>query len=280
MDIHIVTVVVLIIVAMALHFSRQSSEKKKQLSGLSIIVKIKTLMSLVQQHRGLSSAWLNGDQSKLPILKNMEQKIGLLCGEINETGIENINVRWRGFLDHWSRLTRKSHDTDVTNNFKQHTQMISNLLYLLEDEAERAHLTPSAIPELPSIGFVWRELVSTAESVGQSRAIGTGVATAKSCSSVDKIRLSFLEKHINSTCSDMLKKLTCLEQFSGQHANLLSSAQDKMKRLINTIEHDLIQASKVSIDQNDYFNLASDTITSLDNIFNSQVEQVKMVLTQ
>ena len=156
--------------------------------------------------------------------------------------------------------------------------MIANLLYLLEDEAERAQLNATSLPELPNIGFVWRELISTAESVGQSRAIGTGVATAKSCTSVDKIRLSFLEKHINSTSKDILKKLSSLEQFSSQHSMLISSAQTKMQQLIDTIENELIQASKISIDQNNYFNLASDTIKSLDNIFDSQVEQVRISL--
>ena len=99
MDIYIVIVVIAFIAAILLHFSRDNSVKKSQVAGLANIVKIKSLISLVQQHRGISSAWLNGDESKLPIFKKMEQKIALICNAINETNIELHNSRWRGVTD-------------------------------------------------------------------------------------------------------------------------------------------------------------------------------------
>lgn len=278
MEIYIVMLVIVLCSAILGRILHARSVGNSQAAGLANIVKIKRLISLVQQHRGMSSAWLNGDLSKRSNLQNIEQQITKLCTEINKTNIGKLNPRWIGFLDHWSRLNRKVEDRDIGNNFKQHTQMIENLLYLLEDEAERAQLNSTSLPELPNIGYVWRELVLTAESVGQSRAIGTGVATAKQCTSVDKIRLSFLEKHIKLTSHEILTKLSNLEQYSTQHGKLLKAAQSKMQQLIETIESELIQASPITMDQNSYFDLASDTIQSLDNIFDSQIDQVKIAL--
>lgn len=278
MEIYVVTIIIILCLAILIRIARSKSVNKNQTAGLANIVKIKSLVSLVQQHRGMSSAWLNGDLSKLSNLQKIEQHIAQICTDINNTDIGQFNARWGGFRDHWSRLNQKAGDRDIANNFKQHTKMIENLLYLLEDEAERAQLNATSLPELPNIGFVWRELVSTAESVGQSRAIGTGVATAKRCTSVDKIRLSFLEKHIKSTSHNILTKLSNLDQYSAHHSNLLKAAQAKMQELIETIENELIQASPITIDQNIYFNLASDTMQSLDNIFDSQVDQVRASL--
>eukprot|EP00487_Bulimina_marginata_P001267 TRINITY_DN1270_c1_g1_i1.p1 TRINITY_DN1270_c1_g1~~TRINITY_DN1270_c1_g1_i1.p1 ORF type:complete len:106 (+),score=46.77 TRINITY_DN1270_c1_g1_i1:97-414(+) len=86
--------------------------------------------------------------------------------------------------------------------------MIANLLYVLEDEAESSHLSSLSLPTMPNVGFVWRELVASTEAIGQTRAIGVGVATIGNCNSVDKIRLSFLEQNIIKTSKDTLSKLS------------------------------------------------------------------------
>ena len=252
--------------------------KKRQLAGLDKIEHLKSLISLIQQHRGLSSALINGDKSVEYKLLNQERNISSLIGKLNDTNIDGLNCRWASFLDHWQRLKRVYIKSDALNNFQQHTLLISNLLYLLEDEAESSQLSASMISELPTLGFVWRELVMATENVGQTRAIGTGVATVGSCGQVDKIRLSFLEQHITQTSEKVLSKLACTSNEKNAHEQLLKNAYSKMKALSNVINNELLNAKKVKISQKDYFEIASDTIAALNAIFDHQVKQVRQLI--
>ena len=282
MEIYIIMLMLIVIFAVLLHYYKINKQKKLQLQGLVNIAHIKLLISIVQTHRGLSSAWLNGDLSKQAMLKTLEQQVNDQIESLENKSTVNENGRWASFTDHWSRLNQYFHsnnkDHDANNNFKQHTQMIANLLYLLEDEAERSHLCAMSLPKLPSIGFVWRELVVTTEIIGQSRAIGTGVATSKKCSSVDKIRLSFLQQNMQKTINDTLPKLTTLDRFTSEHSELLKAAKSKMEFLSKTIECELITANDININQDEYFALATNSIKALDEIFNHQMKQIENII--
>jgi len=274
MGIYIVILLLIILCAVVVHYYKIKQQKTLQSEGLVNISHIKSLITLIQTHRGLSSAWLNGDKTKqgqLTIIEN-QSKTEIQHLEQQEPIVKNN--RWMAFSDHWKRLNKHDSSRDPENNFTQHTQLIANLLYLLEDEAERSHLNAVSLPNLPSIGFVWRELVMTTETIGQSRAIGTGVATRKKCSSVHKIRLSFLQQNILKTMNETLSKLSSLERFTSKHVDLLKTAKSKMQFLSTTIECELVSANEVTINQDEYFTLATETIKALDNIFEHQMEQI------
>jgi len=278
---YILVVILLTISLIFIHLYKVKKTRSEQFDGLANIANVKSLISLVQKHRGLSAAKLNGDSAKTAELATIERSINDICTVLNHTKVITNN-RWLSFYDHWRRLiklnTNIEQDIDTDNNFKQHTKMISNLLYILEDEAERSHLNSLSIPSMPNIGYVWRELVVTTEIIGQSRAIGVGVATTKICSSVDKIRLSFLEQHITKTNNDTLSQLHFLNSYNEQHHYLLNLAQEQMMTLTNTIQQELIEKQPITINANDYFNLATDTIAAVDDIFNNQLEQIKTTL--
>jgi hypothetical protein len=261
-----------------LHHYKIKKQKKLQKQGLVNIAHLKRLISLVQTHRGLSSAWLNGDESKRTALQAIKQQVHVEIEALTSQPSIQATSRWVGFLDHWGRLNKKDNQRNPDNSFKQHTQLVANLLYLLEDEAEHSHLNAICLPKLPNIGFVWRELVVTTETIGQSRAIGTGVATSRICSSVHKIRLSFLQQNIQKTMNETLSKLSSLQAFTDKHTELLKIASAKMEVLSKTIEDELIGTATIKINQDDYFALATDIIKALDDIFDNQMQQIEQTI--
>ncbi|MDA7746226.1 hypothetical protein N8878_02705 [Psychromonas sp.] len=257
-----------------LHHYKTHSQKILQRQGLVNISNFKSLITYIQSHRGLSSAWLNGDDSKKGPLFNLEKKIQDQIKSIEQETNIIKNERWISFSDHWGRLNNTESNREAENNFTQHTLIVANLLYLLEDEAERSHLNAVFLPMFPNIGFVWRELMVTTEMIGQSRAIGTAIATTKECTSVHKIRLSFLQLNMQKTLNETLPKLSVLDGFSVQHNALLNIAKSNIKFLNKVIETDLIGPGKVCINQDEYFALATDCIAALNNIFDHQIEQI------
>lgn len=257
--------------------SKVNKSKKMQQLGLVYIAQIKQVITLVQQHRGLTAAWLNGDtkvQTKLVVLK---QQISQVMKSLEDSTVGK-NERWIGFADHWKRLLQLNNKPSVTNSFEQHTKMIRNLAYLLEDTAEKSHLTAGYLPELQNIGYVWRELVLATESIGQSRALGAGVAAQQFCSSVDKIRLNFLMQTMIKITEHTLQRLSYLPDEKHEHTKLVRQATEKMNQLIQVIGDELVNAKKITINNNYYFDLATETMKQMNDIFEHQVKQLHSAL--
>lgn len=271
----------IIILFLVITFLIRSSNKKaivsSQLKGIDYIIQLKPLITLLQQHRGLSSAVLNGNVSAIPKLSQVQNAIINKIKPISLTEL-NSNERWISFIDHWGRLLKQTTKPTPENSFEQHCSLIKNLSYLLEDTAETYHLTADYCHKFENIGFTFRELVVLAENIGQARAIGTGVCVQNKCSSVNKIRLNFLAENIKKTTSITLNNLCYLpEEISKHHLNV-NKASSKVEELTSVILKDLINSPKVIMDNQIYFTMASDTISAFDNIFYHQVEQLKSTL--
>jgi len=266
----------LIFILVIFYFKLNLSKKerlKTQQQGLYNIKSLKQLIYFIQQHRGMTAAYLSGNKevlSKINIIRNgikeNIRKSKLTCSKNNE--------RWQSFLDHWQRLGTSSVEASADNSFDQHTLLIRNLLYLLEDEAEKGLLFSQFLPQFPQAGYAWREVIGATEVIGQARAIGVGVATQKNCSSIDNIRLSFLQQQMNQMIKTVLHQLYCLPDYIEEHNRLIKITQDQTEILLSTIEQAFLDAEKITLDPQAYFELASLVIQSVDDVFEHQLTQI------
>lgn len=270
-------IAVFMLLTVYLRNRRLREEKSLQKQGLRDIQQIKKLISLVQTHRGLSGAMLSGNTDVATDLSKKQEDIIRLVGDINRGEVKNFG-RWQTFEVQWHDLATTGQTNSLMSNFEQHTLLIKNLAWMLEDVAEQCHLTTDFLPEFTNLGFVWRELLQSAESIGQCRAIGTGVAVRKSCSSVDKIRLSYQIKVIKDVTDNTLRNLPCLPQERACHEKLIQEATCDLNKLIKMICDNLITQSRVTIDSLDYFNLATEAMKAMYQIFDHQVKQVSRML--
>lgn len=250
---------------------------KKQLTGINSIIVMNDLVKLLQKHRGLSAAFCSGDDNVIHELKKLVTHISSLVLILNKVPTIPANDRWLSFNDHWSRLSQHQQGVSAEDSFKQHTNIITNILYLLEDIAEYHYLTKEHLDNFTNIGFLWRELLAVTESVGQSRAIGTRVVTIKSCSSVDKIKLKFLQQHIDIVSEEVLKILLNTSQQS-ELAGLVKQSLASTQGLTTSITDDILNIDKIVIDRSTYFELATHTMENLNQVFSYQVKQLQQSL--
>jgi len=278
MAIYIIILLLMALCLVLLYHYKNKQQKILQTQGLANITYLKSLIGAVQTYRGLSSAWLNGDQSKKAMLLTFAQQAASDIQYLQQYMVSGQDGRWDSFVDHWGRVDQPGNTNDADHAFKQHTQMIANLIYLLEDEAEHKRLNATSLKQLGHIGLVWRELIRATETIGQSRAIGVAVTTRKQCSNMDKVRLSFLQQKMQKIINDILPKIGSLESEKERHKLLLNAAISTILCLMEAIESKLIEADKITISQKQYFTLASNSIKSLDDIFKHQIEQIKQVM--
>jgi hypothetical protein len=249
----------------------------KQLTGLNSIININELVKLLQKHRGLSAALYSGDDNVIRELGPLVIKVSTLILTLNKVSNMTKSDRWLGFNDHWSRLSQHKKGISAEDSFEQHTKIIANILYLLEDIAEQHALTKEHLNDFINIGFLWRELLAIIESVGQSRAVGTRTVTIKYCSSVDKIKLKFLQQHISVVSEEVLKTLLNNSQ-QRKFVELVEQGLESTHYLTTTITDDILNVDKIVIDRTVYFELATDTMEKLNQVFSYQVEQLQQSL--
>lgn len=244
---------------------------KIQRQGLLNVRALKQLIYFIQQHRGMTAAYLNGKKQILTKIKTIRQHIQENIRE-NKLTFDKDNERWQSFLDHWQRLSTGSASAD--NSFDQHTLLINNILYLLEDEAEKGLLFSQFLPQFPQAGYVWREVIGATEMIGQARAIGVSVATQKTCSSTDNIRLSFLQQQISEVSKTVLHQLYCLPQYLEEHNKLIKITQEQTAMFLSTVDQAFLSTNEITLDQQVYFEQATLVIQSIDDVFEHQLTQI------
>ena len=229
------------------HLHENKIKEKRQSQGLHILKNFRLLLTAVQQHRGLSMGYLNGDDTLLKRIDPLEKKINQKIREINlEKEWLKDNLMWVGINDHWLRLLINYTKYEREYNFRQHCNLIKNLLILIEDCAVQHHLQKLVSSNKQDTNFLWSQLLMTAEYIGQARAIGTSIAALKSSSRVQQIQLNYLQN--------------CINESLAKPNHQLDSAL--IVKFLNTINNEIL-VTPPNMSAEEFFNLATSVIDAL-----------------
>ena len=236
---------------------RKKREEKLFRVGITYLKCLRTLLTHIQQHRGLTNGFLSGNLAAETDIGLLEAKIKM---EINDVrGIDkwiNQNSKWESILDHWARLNEDFKRVDAESNLKQHNLLIANLLYLIDDLAYAHHLGKLGL--VGATDTDWRNLLSIAEFVGQARALGMGAVSKGYCSSVLRIQLNHLRVKIEASINPSWPE----------------DAQREFRYLLKVIAEQVI-LDQPKISPADYFRLATDCIEHVLREFDRQVDQIQ-----
>ncbi len=193
----VIALVVLVVVAKKV---RLDQREKRQATGVFWLQSLRVLLSHVQQHRGLTTGYLNGDQSLGPKIFQLQRAVSQDVNSITKADpwMEE-NERWKNVTQHWARLSGKYQENSKENNLNQHNKLIQSILFLIDEMAEEHDLLLVKSRNGKPLHFIWRELLMASECIGQARAIGSGVVASKECDSVSRIRLNYLSEKVKES---------------------------------------------------------------------------------
>ena len=254
----------LIVVVIGVGLRIQTVQAKyRTKNGLECLLFLKMFLMLVQQHRGTTTGYLSGDASLKGNVEGIEYKLRDLLRSDNTFSVLSSDARWIGIKDHWSRLSGNYTALGKKDNLQQHNTMISHLLYLIEDIADHYRLID--LQADVKLAALWKEALTAAEYIGQARAIGTGVAAAKECDSVSRIRLLYLHDKIISSLNSGGSSVA-----GGQNEQLaIADFTTELKKL--TSEQPL------RVTSNEYYQLATN---ALDGIYTQFDKQINMLISR
>ena len=263
-EIEIFLLALIVLFVSSFYFLRikvQIRQARQQL-GLSWLQSLKVMLSNAQQHRGKTSGYLSGNTSLKGEIEELQRRVSKNISETVAIGswIE-ANAQWQGLTQHWARLTRSYLQNNADNNFTQHNLFIKNLLYFIDEMAEAHDLLLLNGANKQPFHIAWRDLLSTAESIGQARALGVGAAALGKCSTVNRIRINFLHQQINDNARMVWQKIP-------------PSSEQKLavENLLHSMLMDIAQ-EKVTMDSKEYFELATKALESLHLQYDKLIEE-------
>ncbi|MFT5717315.1 MAG: hypothetical protein ACI9T7_001506 [Oleiphilaceae bacterium] len=260
-------------------YQLKKNQRLKQADVQRCLTKLEVLKDLllhIQQHRGLSTGFLHGDVSlKLNMMSTMNTVKNLWLSLARDYPKLTQDALFEGVSSHWQRLESRCLELTASNNIEQHNRLITNLLHLIENQAEENRLLIRFSREL-GLNVIWKELLETIEAIGQTRAIGMGLVSEGKSTAVERIQLKYLNEKV-------LTRLVALNtSFAGDSGAVnashvlekcsvdpfIKTADAKIAELHAFIHKNLLQPKINTISGEDFFQLASSAIVPLNALFN------------
>jgi len=248
--------------------------RQEQLDSLGSIRRLLQLMSLIQQHRGLVSRLLNGEDGIRTALTEKQRAIAEAQRNLQDHYDPRLMTpgRWQRINSYWQELGTRLSGLSPQESFESHSTLIRQILFLIGDVAEQGRLQ-----ELPDsehhLSALWTELPATAEAIGQARAVGAGVAAACHCDSVARIKLRFLRQQVEESLRGLATGMAT------DDLGMASGFSQKVGHLLAELEQHLLLPATPTITAEHYFRIASEALESVYAVCDRTTSRLEQRLT-
>lgn len=261
-----IVLVILFVVLMLLWWMRRRSHLQgNQFETAHVAIKAcNTLLQLIaniQQHRGMSTAYLAGDKSFERRLITKRSEIEPLVQQLQQVAVTENSHNYPCFTPNdvtlwrhrWGLLVQELAGSSIEKSIATHSNLIAMLLNWLDALGEARIELPmrDKLPDGAVRNFSHR-LPQLTECLGQARATGSGVAARGTCSAVARVRLMFLVSRAES-----LVDQACAVDRQG------NAAAQKVKALANMVRSHMLASQQVTVNAEEYFGEATRTIDAI-----------------
>lgn len=253
-----------------LYRCRRQQRLLLQAEGLERLQRLRQLLANIQRHRGMTAAYLNGDTAVLTAVQGLQQHTTEDIAAVSKVfpALEADN-RWQNITQHWARLSANFAHNSSDNNLQQHAKLIQSLLLLIDQLAEYHLLLRLKTGDSAALRYIWKELLTAAECIGQARALGTGVATAGYCKPEDRRQLHRLHGDIDRALGLAWRGLPSTQKQRQLAEQLLQCIDGELVAQPDTDDH------RVSVCARQYFKLCSDTMDSIYQQYDQAIDRLR-----
>jgi hypothetical protein len=245
-------------------------EKTRIEHGILLTVHLKRIIDSCQKHRGTSNALNQGNAKVKPQLVNLQGDIDRLISSNDSQRLKRF-PQWESFTEHWPRLKKHALAGDLKshNLVRQHSLMIDGQLSLLDDVMRDHDLHRMMLDRWTRVSEVCLDTLRVAETVGQTRAVGSGICARGVCAGADRIILDFLRISVQSTTHELVKQINAIknDDLHGTLQTASKSIDDSINKLLQMVEGDVMKDGQLQIDSNDYFNVSTKAIDEVLKVF-------------
>ncbi|MCK6396253.1 methyl-accepting chemotaxis protein [Zoogloea sp.] len=195
---------------------------ESELVSIQRVPRLLKVLELTQQHRGLSSGVLNGNEELRPRLqKKTDELVEAMkaADEVLQADVApSASRRWTEVRSGWETLLGKGLQMAPRDNLVAHTGLIRKIVLALHDLGDDGNLTldPSA-DTYYLIDNTLRRVPDVSERLGRLRAMGTGALAAKAVDDQRRFDLSSQLGELNMAVLDLNENF---ERAAAANANI------------------------------------------------------------
>ena len=191
----VIAVMTVLTVSVYLSLQRDIETARQELAGLQMLKPMNRMVQVMQQHRGLSSGVLNGNEAMKDKRAAKEKEVAAALAAADEALSPALREApaWKSVRQEWSAIQAQGLGWPAPENLKRHSAMIDRVLVFMVDVADETQLTLD--PVMDTYYFMdtlVSKLPGMLEPLGITRARGTGLLTRKEITPQQRNELSFL----------------------------------------------------------------------------------------
>lgn len=235
--------------------------------GMGDVVMLRRLAEALPQHRGMSNALLQGDESFRNKLSQLQNEIDATMRSLVKLSANgdpwSVAERVQKVEAGWHLIKQQLSGFTPAESFARHTRLMTELLYLLNDIADAAgllvdgtnyRLFDAAVNQLPLV----------TEALGQARGMGTGVAVRGKCATDMRVKLRYLYDNTQRVSADVAQGVQQVihadARLRSRAEGLLEDSQRATQEFLAMLEARIIQARQVDIESTEFYSAGSEAI--------------------
>ncbi len=240
--------------------------------GLAYIKTARQPIQFIQQHRDLNSAYLAGaEHLRSEIIEKRQQAdeaMSQLAQIDQQLGIGlRTGEQFAAIQGQWQQIKTNAFSMSSSESLASHSALVSSIMTLIGHVADSSEITLD--PKLDSY-YLGHALVSKllglTESMGKSRAVGSGVAAAGEFTPDSFIQLSILLNEIENNQKSLASGLAAAFNTNPQIGQVLQKAAEDNRRAVDGIQQmlntRLLKAEQINVDSKTVFDAATQAINT------------------
>jgi methyl-accepting chemotaxis protein len=178
-------VIAVLLYSVFVGLNRDIVAARAEVAGLQMLKPMNVMVQNMQQHRGLSSGVLNGNDAMKDkrAAKEKEAAEALAATEAVLSPVLRETAAWKSIRQDWENIRAQGLSWTAPENIKRHSVMIANVLQFMAEVADHTQLTLDPVMDsYYSMDTVVTKMPAMLEQLGITRARGTGVLSKKELS--------------------------------------------------------------------------------------------------
>lgn len=239
-------------------------------NGLRIVAGLMALVEHVPEHRGMMAAVAGGDGGFVGKAAAKRQEIERDLLAVDEVlarygAAMDLQSEWQAIRAEWQALAAVVQGLSAPESFARHTALIKRILYFATQTADASSLS---LDELMVNHYLVEAVVSRIpwmmESLGQSRALATGIAARGQSTPDEKARLAGLVNAIQNRAEAVSYAMQAVAKSAPGKAAAFAQTREAAAKAIEQytpyLQQHFLQPDAPTASAAEVFALASATI--------------------
>ena len=260
---------------------------ENEVKGVTYLQSARMPLQYIQQHRGMTAAYLNGASEFKPRIMSKRQDVDKYLAQLQQTENElGEALKTKGstgkLVRQWETIKANSLNQKVGEAIKAHSKLVADILALMSTVADNSEITLD--PKLDTY-YMGAALISSLpnlmENMGQARAVGSAIAAKGEFSQKSYVKISVLLSNIDNYATQLAAGLAAavaenevIKHDLGSMIEANNKAVSEMKYLL---QDELIKPEKITISSDEVFNTATHAINGSYKLFDAMAPELSKI---